>query len=337
MDEWHIGDPVDWGDGWMDAQNWGRGGDDEDDRYVSESHGGSDSYGGYRPQPSREEFNRRMLNNKKGAYERKLKEARNETNDEYRIRDYGEALKYADEYFAESERLGITIDGMPDRDDLLSKDDVDWISKKHYDEFFKLHILSTDQTENLENLLKQSGNGHVIKSNEETRRARSKEASRRMAIDRAKYLIDDYFNRIEKANGLALKNKPRHAIKEYQMAIRFYEEFFQNSYATDTMKRQMPEKSLTPDAVDHIMIIYKKTHPLLTSNKINEKIHGEILDMLEGEWDDRLSEADRKVAQILEQKKLERQKRNEKVEDIAVDMIVGARIVGNSILNRFRR
>ena len=29
MDEWHIGDPVDWGDGFMDAQNWGRGGDEE--------------------------------------------------------------------------------------------------------------------------------------------------------------------------------------------------------------------------------------------------------------------------------------------------------------------
>ena len=28
MDEWHIGDPVDWGDSWMDAQNWGHGGDD---------------------------------------------------------------------------------------------------------------------------------------------------------------------------------------------------------------------------------------------------------------------------------------------------------------------
>lgn len=27
MNEWHIGDPVDWGDGWMDAQNWGHGHD----------------------------------------------------------------------------------------------------------------------------------------------------------------------------------------------------------------------------------------------------------------------------------------------------------------------
>ena len=30
MDEWHIGDPVDWGDGFMDAQNWGRSYDDDE-------------------------------------------------------------------------------------------------------------------------------------------------------------------------------------------------------------------------------------------------------------------------------------------------------------------
>lgn len=37
MDEWHIGDPVDWGDGFMDAQNWGHGQDDgeEDKGYNS--------------------------------------------------------------------------------------------------------------------------------------------------------------------------------------------------------------------------------------------------------------------------------------------------------------
>ena len=30
VDKWHIGDPVDWGDGWMDAQNWGRRFDDDE-------------------------------------------------------------------------------------------------------------------------------------------------------------------------------------------------------------------------------------------------------------------------------------------------------------------
>ena len=34
MDEWHIGDPVDWGDGWMDAQNWGRRYDDNEETGI---------------------------------------------------------------------------------------------------------------------------------------------------------------------------------------------------------------------------------------------------------------------------------------------------------------
>ena len=336
--EWKIGDPVDDSNGGtMDAMNWGHGSDDEEDDHSSESNGGHSSYGSYRPQPSREQRNLRRLSYKKDDYERKLKEARRQTNDEYRIKYYGEALKCAEEYFEESEKLGITVDGMPDRKHLLSKDDIEWISKKHYDEFFKLHILSTDQTANLEKLLKESGNGERIKSNEETRRTRSEENARRRGIDYAKYLMEDYFKHIEKANELILKNKPRHAIKQYQKAISSYEDFFQSNYATNTMKRQMPERKLTSDDVDKIMIIYKKTHPLLTSNKRSRKINGEIREMLSWFWDDRLDEADREVAQILEQRNLERQKRKEKVEGIAVDVIVGARIVGNSILNRFRR
>lgn len=336
--EWKIGDPVDDSNGGtMDAMNWGHGSDDEEDVHSSQSNGGHSSYGGYRPQPSPEQRNRRRLSYKKDDYERKLREARRQTNDEYRIKYYGEALKCAEEYFAESEKLGITVDGMPDRNHLLSKEDIEWISKKHYDEFFKFHILSTDQTENLEKLLKESGNGERIKSNEETRRARSEENARKRGLDHARYLIDDYFKSIQKANDLALKNKPRHAIKQYKKAIRTYEDFFQNAYATNTMKRQMPKKNLPPYAVRHIITIYKNNHPLLKSNKVNEMIHSEIREMLSWYWDDCLDEADQEVAQILEQRNLERQKRKEKVEDIAVDVIVGARIIGNSILNRFRR
>ncbi|MDO5811430.1 MAG: hypothetical protein Q4Q37_10070 [Methanobrevibacter sp.] len=336
MDEWHIGDPVDWGDGWMDAQNWGRGGDDEDDNYDSGSYGGSSSYGGSRPHADPEKLKRFRLNSKKEAYERYLKLARNQTDDEYRIRDYCEALECANEYFAESERLGITIEGMPDRNHLLSEDDVDWISKKHYDEFYKLHILSTDQTENLERLLKESSNGNRIVINNNIRRQKSIEAAKRRSIEHVKHLKEDYFKRIEKANELALKNKPHKAIKEYQNAIDAYEEFFQSCYATDDMKREMPDKSLTTGDVDNIMTIYKKTHPLLTSNKANVKTNRKILDMLEGDWDDRLDEADRQVAQILELKNLKRLKRKQEVENIAVDVIVGARILGDSILNRFK-
>ena len=156
-------------------------------------------------------------------------------------------------------------------------------------------------------------------------------------IEHVKNLKEGYFRSIEKANELVLKNKPRHAIKEYQKAISSYEEFFQSTYATSEMKREMPDKSLSPEDVENILTIYKKTHPLLTLNKVNEKTHEEIIDMLGGEWDSCLREADRQVAQILELKKLKRQKRKQEVEDIVVDVIVGARIFGNSIVNRFRR
>lgn len=337
MDEWHIGDPVDWGDGWMDAQNWGRGGDHDDDSYGSRGHGGHSGYGGYRPHVDPEQIKRNSLKYKKDAYERKLKDARNQTVDERRIRYYIEALDYANEYFAESEKLGITIEGMPERNHLFSKDDVDWISKKHYNEFGKIHILSTDQRENLERLLKESGNGRRIQRNEDTRRERWEAAERRRRIEHVKNLKEGYFRSIEKANELALKNKPRHAIKEYQNAISCYDAFFRDCYATVDMKCEMPYKSLTPEDVKNIMEIYKKTHPLLTSNRVNENLHAEIIDMLGGEWDGCLREADRQVAQILEMKKLKRQKRKQEVEDIAVDVIVGARIVGDRILNRFGR
>ena len=336
--EWKIGDPVDDATGGsMDAMNWGHGSDDEDNDNDSRNYSGNNDYANYRPNISPEEINRSRLRSKMNIYESKLKKARNQTSDEYRIKYYLEALEYGRQYFEQSEKLGVAVDGMPDRDNLLSNNDIEWISQKHYDKFYKLHILSTDQTENLERLLKESGNGNIIKRNRDIREANFKESARKDGIDRAKYLNEDYFKYIEKANDLALKNKPRHAIKQYQKAISTYEKFFQSRYVKEGMVRKMPEKSLTPDAVDHIMIIYIKTHPILKSNAVNEKINGEILDMLGGDWDERLGEADREVSKILEQKNLEKQRRRKKAEGIAVDVIVGARIVADTIVNRLKR
>ncbi|MBQ7928458.1 MAG: hypothetical protein IJ287_06935 [Methanobrevibacter sp.] len=338
--EWKIGDPVDDATGGsMDAMNWGHRSSDDDNGHNSDSQHYSDNnnYDFNRPYFSREQRNKRWLGIKKNMYENKLNEARRQSNDERRIEYYLEAFEYGRQYFEQSEKLGVAVDGMPDRDNLLSNEDVQWISEKHYDEFFKLHILSTDQTENLERLLKESGNGDVIKNNEELREKRSKEATRRRGIEHTRYLKKDYFERIQKANALALENNFSKAIKEYQRAVDEYDEFFQSPYLNVEMKRNMPEKSLTPEAVDHIMIIYRKNHPLLTSKKNNRKINAQIIDLLGGDWDERLAEADMEVAKIREQKNLERQRRKEKAEGIAVDVIVGARIVGDSILNRFKR
>lgn len=336
--EWKIGDPVDDANGGtMDAMNWGHGSNEDDGDYNRGSNSGYGGYGGYRRNVSPEEMNRRSLEGKKRSYEHKLEYARSQTNDEIRIRYYCEALEYAEQYYEESERLGITVEGMPDRNHLLSKDDVDWISKKHYDEFYKVRLLSTDPKENLEKLLRQSGNGHRIIKNKEIRRQKSEENARRIRIERTRDLKRGYFEHIEKANDYVLKNKSGTAIREYKNAISDYESFFQSEYAKGEMKRGMPERSLSEDDVDNIMTIYVNYHPPLRPCKANEKLNGEIIDLLDGKWDERLREADIEVGKLLEEKNLERQKRKEKVEDIAVDVIVGARIVGDSILKRFRK
>lgn len=45
MDEWYIGDSVGWGDGFMDAQNWGRSyGDEKDSNESSSQYSKRDEY-----------------------------------------------------------------------------------------------------------------------------------------------------------------------------------------------------------------------------------------------------------------------------------------------------
>ena len=271
--KWKIGDPVDDSNGGtMDAMNWGHGSDDEDNDSDSQYYSSNNNYNFNIPSLSPEQKYKIWLSNKKDRYEHKLKEARKQTDDKYRIRYYLEAMKYAWEYFEESEKWGVTVDGMPDKKHLLSKEDVRWISQKHYDEFYRFHILSTDQTENPERFLKESGNGDVIRKNEEIREERSIEATRRMGFEHTRNLKKDYFEHIQKANDLVLENKSAKAIKEYQKAIEKHDKFFQSDYLNLEMKRNMPKKSLTSEAVDHIMIIYRKTHPLLTSNRTVERL-----------------------------------------------------------------
>lgn len=266
-----------------------------------------------------------------------MKEAREAKNYQYRIKYYGEALEYAQDYFKKSEKFGITVEGMPDKNHLLSKSDVDWISEKLFEERYKFHIFNTDQTENLVKLLKESGNARRIKKNEEIRRQIAEENARIREIDYTISLREYYFRHIEKANELALKNKPCPALKQYIRAVRDYEKYYNGDYSKDSRESEMPAMRLTPEAVDNIMTLYIKSHPLLKSDKNSNQINEEILRLLDGDWDDLLKEADREVKKILRQKQLERQRRNEKIEDIAVDVIVGARIVGDSILNRFKR
>ena len=293
--------------------------------------------GGYRSDLNETERAKRRLESLKRTYENSLKRAREEEQGEFKVKYYGEAVEDARKYWEESERCGCEVDGMPKMSRILSNSDVDWISDRHYNEDFKLHILSRPEKEDLENILKATNNRNRIRQNKEKHRQRHEEAKRRSAVMNAIYSRENYFKHIEKGNDAALKNKFKKAVKEYGNAVNDYEAYFKSGYSNDTLRDEMPDRKLTLEAVDNILEIYKKTHPLLTSKKSHNRINSEIVEMLDGEWDERLMVADCEVREILHQRQLKKEKRKEEIVDKGSDVIVGARIVGDKIRGMFRK
>lgn len=330
----NCGDWVDEGDICMSCGGYASRDSEEETYYHSSS---SRGYGGYTPYIDPIERDKRRIQSRKNSLDWKLKEARDQKNHDIRIKYYLKALEYADDYFEESERTGMTADGLSDRKSIFSKEDIDWISQQHYNEYGRLHILSIDQTENLEKLLNESGNAHKIRQNEMTRQKRHEEYLKEMKIQNVINLRKNYFKHIEKANELVLKDKPKKAMKEYRKALEDYEKYFKSDYGVDSQKNKMHDKKFTTEAVDNIMKLYIKTHPLLTSRQKHKEMNAEILEMLDGQWDSRVEEADKTVQEILHQKELEKEKRKEKITEFGADVIFGAKIAGDKLRERFKK
>lgn len=292
--------------------------------------------GGYRSNLDESERRKRRLESLKSTYENSLKRAREEQRGEYKLKYYEKTVEDAQKYWEESERCGFEVDGMPKMSKILSDSDVDWISERHYNEDLKLHILSRPEKEDLENILKATNNGGRIRENQQKHRQMHEAAEKRWAVLNAISLREGYFKHIEKGNDAALKNKFKKAVKEYGKAVYTYEEYFKGDHSSD-MSDEMPDRRLTGEAVDNIIAIYRKTHPLLTSKKSHNAINCDIVEMLDGEWDERLRAADREVEEILHQRQLEKEKRKEEIVDKAGDVIVGVRIAGDKIRGIFRK
>ena len=295
------------------------------------------SSGGYRPILDESERKKRRLESLKSTYEDSLKKAREEEKGELKLKYYEKTVEDAQKYWEESERCGLEVDGMPKMSKILSESDVDWISERHYNEETKLHIISRPEKEDLENILKATNNRARIRKNEEKHRQRHELAEKRRAVLDAIYSREGYFKHIEKGNDAALKNKFKKAVKEYGYAVRDYEKYFRSGYSSDMQRDKMPESKLTGEALDNIIAIYIKTHPLLTSKKSHNAINCEIVEMLDGEWDERLKAADLEVEEILHQRQLEKERIKEEIVDKAGDVIVGVRIAGDKIRGIFRK
>ena len=111
-------------------------------------------------------------------------------------------------------------------------------------------------------------------------------------------------------------------MKEYRRADDCWHSYFGYDYQKDPQRDDMPKDKFTPDAVEHMMVIYVETHPILTSKKKQLKINREIVEMLDGKWDDKIMEADRKAHAIHDERQKRKQERVKKVGEAIGDAMI---------------
>ena len=289
---------------------------------------------GYVYRPSPEYINQRRKKDMKRQcenYEASINAARNENNDNSRRKHYSDALEHVGKYSRLSESYGMSPCDMPNMKHALSDADVEWLGQRHYESQHKFALFGNDEKDELEDILKRSGNEMVIRQNKSRYDALRRANAQRREIEDTKQLRRDYFEHVKKANAAVDDGKLKKAMKEYRRADHCWCEYFRQDYKKDSRSEEMPENKFFDDAVDHMMVIFVKTHPILTSKKKRLKIHSEILEILDGRWDGRIAEANRRAQEVLDEKHRKRQELFNK----AGDVIVGARIVGDKIFQRF--
>ena len=324
----NCGEWVDEGDICMCCGGGGGRRDDDNDDYYYRPHYSSN----YSP-PNPDGLNKGRLKSQKTMYEQALADARCGKNFTYKMRRYNEAVDYFNRYVELSKRYGMEIDGMPDSGHALSDSDITGLREMHYKSMTKFSLFGNDEKDELEKLLKKSGNAGVISRNESRFHDELEASSKRYRIRRAQELRKYYFEHVKKANGLVDEGNLKKAMKEYRRANSCWSSYFDYDYKKDPQKDEMPDDKFTSDAVEHMMVIYVKTHPLLTSKKKQLKINREIVEMLDGKWEDKIHEADRKAQEILD----ERQRRKQEAIKRVGEAIGDAMIFGSRMLERFRK
>lgn len=324
----NCGEWVDEGDICMCCGGGGGRRDDDNDDYYYRPHYSSN----YTP-PNPDGLNKGRLKSQKTMYEQALADARCGKNFTYKMRRYNEAVDYFNRYVELSKRYGMEIDGMPDSGHALSDSDLTGLREMHYKSMTKFSLFGNDEKDELEKLLKKSGNAGVISRNESRFHDELEASSKRYRIRRAQELRKYYFEHVKKANGLVDEGNLKKAMKEYRRANSCWSSYFDYDYQKDPQKGDMPEDKFTSDAVEHMMVIYLDTHPLLTSKKKKIKINREIVEMLSDKWNDKILEADRKAHEIHD----ERQRRKQEAIERVGEAIGDAMIFGSRMLERFRK
>lgn len=315
---------------------WGYDDDDRDSR----SYGGS-SYNYTPPSDSS------ILLSKARRYKSYLEDARNESDPEKKIDKYKKAVDIGVEYRDFARKRNLEPIEIPDACSILETSDVDECGRIYQNYLKKYGIFTDYETikEDCRYVLRKSGNSHVIGQKDSAHKKEMEEfrKQRRIEDERNSVIADreNYFKNLQKANNYVLKNSKSKAMKHYKKAIKCYDDYINGKWSVyDSEKSIMmpkPPEKLTDEAIYHILILYQRTHPLLTSSKKDLEINDEITSILSPLHTAELIEADNNVKEIIRQKQLKRQMQKEKVEDVITDGIVGARILGDKLLSRFKK
>ena len=187
---------------------------------------------GYVYRPSPEYINQRRKKDMKRQcenYEASINAARNENNDNSRRKHYSDALEHVGKYSRLSESYGMDPCDMPNMKHAFSDADVEWRGQRHYESQHKFALFGNDEKDELEDILKRSGNQRVILENKSRYDALRRANAQRREIEDTIKLRRDYFEHIEKANSAVDDGKIKKAMKEYRKADYCWCEYFKRN------------------------------------------------------------------------------------------------------------
>lgn len=223
---------------------------------------------------------------------------------------FKQAVEVHKEYRDHLCRIGIhAIDykPLPKSPNVLPERVIQICSKIHLE--YEISAISENDKrvkKDVESILRASGQSNIISQNREL--AENKIKDHIQSLRRTYYYILSSANKNAVSNSL-FNFSAKRSIKQYKEAIKIHEEYFNSQYKKyDKNKYHIlpqPPERFTDEAIHYLLILYKKTHPLLSSSKSDSKINLEISKMLMKLHESDLKNADNELkAQIHRKNKL---------------------------------
>ena len=193
----------------------------------------------------------------------------------------------------------------------------------------------------VESILRESGQDNIISQNRELAKNKTK--------DHIQHLRRRYYDILSSANKSAVSDSrfnfsAKFSIKQYKEAIKVHEEYFNSQYKKYDDKYYIlpqPPERFTDEAIHYLLILYKKSHPLVSSSKSDSEINLEISKMLMKLHESDLKNVDNELKAQISRKKFEKEKlreqRIEKVNEVIADTYVAANIAASKLGNLFKK